>query len=165
VESRLAGGMAEFEQNCPNSTFCTDGVICRVGFMDVQDAIAYAASLENLGFLASDESGSPEIAVFQETTGFVFPCSWLQIAQAELDGGHHAMAAWLLGTNVPQFVAPPGWRPGSSFTLTREEIERDYEYVGIKDGVESRRHRVTGEMVYQGRPRLPRSKRWWEFWK
>jgi hypothetical protein len=41
VESRLPGGMAEFESNCPNATFCTDGVICSVRFMDPRDALAY----------------------------------------------------------------------------------------------------------------------------
>ncbi len=165
VESRLPGGMTEFARNCPNATLCTDGVICSVRFMDPRDALAYLSNLEGLGFLPSTGAGSPEVAIFQEPMGFLFPCSWLQVAPLELDGGQHAMAAWLRGTDPSQLVAPPGWHPNASFILTREEVERDYVLVGIERGVEARRHRETGQMIYQGRPRIPRRKRWWEFWK
>jgi hypothetical protein len=166
VEARYSGGVAAFERKAPNSTFCTDGLICRLSFMHPADQMAYVDHLSRLGFQPPTQAGSPEIAVIHATHGFQFPCSWLQAAEAELDGGQRVVVAWLLGTDASTIVAPPGWEPHSGcFELSDKQLEEDYEFVELKDGVETRRHRVTGELIYQGRPTgLPR-KRWWEFWK
>ena len=157
LESAYPDGVAGYERDCPNSTFCTDGQISRIGFMDPKDANAYLTRLTEQGLEPDD------IAVFQQDVGFATPCSWLHVAVADLPDGNEALMAWLRGTDSHTFVAPPGWSPGTIRTLTRDELERDYELVSVKKGVETRRHRVTGELIYQGRTKAP--KRWWEFWK
>ena len=48
VEQRFPGGMQEYERHCPNVTFCTDGQICRVGFMTEADAVSYIDYLHGL---------------------------------------------------------------------------------------------------------------------
>jgi len=53
VKQRLRGGMQEYERRCPNDTFCTDGQICRVGFMVIADAVSYIDHLESLGFASN----------------------------------------------------------------------------------------------------------------
>ena len=58
VELRLPGGMQEYERHCPNGTFCTDGHICRVGFMVIADAVSYIDYLESLGFARPTPEGS-----------------------------------------------------------------------------------------------------------
>lgn len=165
VEARYPDGLAGFERQCPNSTFCTDGLICRVSFMHSDDALSYLDLLVGQGFLPSTPAASPEIALIRVGYGFLFPCSWLQVALAEVGSGQTAVIAWLLGTSASQAVAPPGWSLGQTFDLTMSELERDYEFVKVENGVETRRHRVTGQLIYQGRPSLPGRKRWWEFWK
>jgi hypothetical protein len=165
IEERYPGGVREFENNSPNRTFCTDGLVSRVAFMDPKDAEAFIDLLTGMGFVAPSELDSLEIAVFEKDVGFYFPCSWLHVAMAELGEGVEAPMAWLRGTDASTFIAPPGWQPGMTFNMSREDVERDYELVGEEDGVETRRHRTTGELIYQGRPRVPRRKRWWEFWR
>ena len=163
VEARYPGGVAGFGRECP-PTFCTDGLVCRVSFMHPDDAKAFVGLLSGFGFLPPTPEGSPEVAVIDGTYGFQFPCSWLEAAEVELEDGHRVISAWLLGTDPSRLVGPHGWRPSASFILTNEQLERDYEFVTRKNGVETRRHKVTGQLIYQGRPRI-RRKRWWEFWK
>jgi hypothetical protein len=161
VEARFPDGVAGFERRCPNSTFCTDGLLCRVSFMHLVDAAAFIDYLGSLGFVPPSE-----IALIQMPLGPLLPCAWLHVAEADLEGGAHSVMAWLVGTDSSRFVAPPGWEPGAhSFDLTQEDLKRDYELVSIENGVETRRHRTTGQLIYQGRPRIPRGKRWWQFWK
>jgi hypothetical protein len=49
VEARVAGGLQELQRRCPNATFCTDGEICRAGFMTSGDARSYVEGLKSLG--------------------------------------------------------------------------------------------------------------------
>ena len=111
LDASYPGGAVGFDKDCPISTYCTDGQISRVGFMDPTDASAYVNHLVKSGLPQN------EIAIFQEGVGFASPCSWLLIAVAELGDGNEALMAWLRGTDGLEFVAPPGWQPGGTFML------------------------------------------------
>jgi hypothetical protein len=58
VDVRFPGGMREYARSCPNGTFCTDGEICRVGFMTTADAVSYVDTLEDHAFLRPTAEGS-----------------------------------------------------------------------------------------------------------
>ena len=153
IEARLPGGLAEYERLCPNNTFCHDESICRVGFMRPSDAREYVNHLISLGFEGPQKQRSTELAVVDQASGFLMPCDWLQ-----LDRREGVTIAWLKGTELAHFVAPPGWTPGPMTKVSLAEIEKEYEHVDTKDGVETYRHRKTGELKYVGRPRLPKGK-------
>jgi hypothetical protein len=50
VKLRLPDGMPALAHLCPNQTLCTDGTICRVGFMVQSDAQTFVNHLRAAGF-------------------------------------------------------------------------------------------------------------------
>src|SRR5437867_11514845 len=93
VGARLPGGMQDYERGCPNGTFCTDGDVCRVGFMTTADAASYIEVLASLGFTRPTPEGSPEVALITQGAGFDFPCNWLELGSVELGGEQSAEVA------------------------------------------------------------------------
>ena len=154
VETRFPGGMVEFARQCPNGTFCTDGQICRVGFMHPADARKYVEHLQSLGFSRS------EIALTNNSE-FLQPCDWLQLRS--LAG---VAVAGLQGTELTRMMTPGWWRPGKTMQLlSTEELKEDYDMIGMRESVEIYRHRKTGKEMYVGRANLQPRKRWWQTWK
>jgi hypothetical protein len=151
VEQRFPGGMLEYERRCPNATFCTDGVICRVGFMVIADAVSHIDYLESLGFARPTQAGSPEVALINHVTGFVLPCDWLEFERIDLGGNSPTAVAWQRGTALSQMVAPPNWKPGGVVQIATSEFQERAEFLGTKDGVDVFRDRRTGDLMYVGR--------------
>jgi hypothetical protein len=160
VETRLPGGIAEYARQSPNNTYCTDGQVCRVGFMSPADAQDHLEHLQSLGFSPPGRNGSPEVAIIDQDSGFLHPCDWLQLGRQG-----DVTVTWLRGTELTHFVAPPGWKPGSMQRISLQQLADDYDMVEVRDGVEIYRHRETGDMQYVGRPKLRAKRQWWQFWK
>jgi hypothetical protein len=152
VESRFPEGMIAFEADCPNRTFCTDGLICRIGFTALPDLFAYVAHLQPYGFIVPGPEGSPEMAIVDAQTGLHFPCEWLVLEEIPY-AGDSLTVALVPGTDPSSWVAPEGWRL-RSFSERMERIHLDdLEYVGIVPDsmVQVHVHRKTGEIIYAGR--------------
>ena len=132
VEQRFPGGMQEYERRCPNATFCTDGQICRVGFMTEADAVSYIDYLHGFGFARPTAEGSPEVALIDHVAGFALPCDWLELDWLDLGGGMPTVVAWLRGTALSKLVAPPHWKPGRIRQLDKKEVE----FLGSKENVD-----------------------------
>ena len=154
LEERLPGGLEEYERRCPNDTLCYDESICRVGFMALADAQEYVDNLISLGFVGPNEQESTEIAIIDQESGLLFPCDWLQLGRQG-----DVTIAWLKGTELTHFAAPPSWKPGSMEKLSQAQMANDYEHIGTKGDVEVIRHRESGELKYVGRPRRPKDKK------
>lgn len=150
VDQRFPGGLQEYARCCPNSTFCTDGLICRVGFMVPADAAGYIDHLVSCGFARPTPDSSPEIALINHVTGFVLPCDWLELSRIDLGGSAPTAVARLKGTVLSQFVAPPHWKPGMMVRIATKDLG-ECDFLGSKDGVEVFRDKLTGEHVYVGR--------------
>jgi len=150
VTARVAGGIPEFERQCLNGTFCTDGEICRIGFMSMSDAKAYIETLERLGFLGPTPEGSREVALVSQSAGFDFPCDWLEVGRVELGDGQSAEVAWVHGTELSKLVAPPHWKPGNMRRIPTKEL-RELEFLGTNECVDVFRDKAKGENVYVGR--------------
>jgi hypothetical protein len=160
VEARLPGGLDEFARQRPNGSYCTDGQVCRVGFMSSADARSYLEHLRSLGFQTPGHGRPSEVALIDQDAGFLHPCDWLQLARVD-----EVPIAWLRGTELTHFAAPPGWKPGPMKRISLQELKADYDMIEIRDGLETYRHRKTGELQYVGRPKLKAAKTWWRFWK
>lgn len=82
INEFFKGGFTEFKKACPNQTFCTDGDLCRIGFMRESDLFAYATTLREFG-LAHDvdeiQRQQKFIAFTMQGKGLIFPCDWLEI--------------------------------------------------------------------------------------
>jgi len=142
IEAKYSGGLEAYRSACPNATFCSDGEVCRIGFMTQTDAQAFLDSLKDWGLTI--EYG--DAAVVDERQGLLQPCDWLEFGRMKT-----IPAAALIGSQQRVFVAPPGWSPRTTKHLTEEELRRYYECLKVEDGVETHRNRITGEIIYLGR--------------
>ena len=150
------GGVEAYEADCPNATFCSDGEVCRVGFMSWADTESFLRSLQR--FNIAPETGM--VAVIREDKGPLQANEWLEFHR--IDG---TPMARLAESTVEFFVAPPGWKPGHRNVLMTEAELRQRELIASKGGVESYRDPSTGEVLHVGRAQfLGRKRPWWRFW-
>src|SRR5262249_28077845 len=131
-------------------SFCTDGEICRVGFMTTADAAAYVKQLAGLGFRSPTQQDSPDVAVISQMSGFDYPCDWLELGRIELDDGQFVQVAWALGTELSDIVAPPNWKPGTMRHIPMTDLS-EHEFLGTEESVDVFRNKATGELLYVGR--------------
>ena len=149
------GGAQAYEADCPNKTFCTDGEVCRVGFMSWADAERFLQSLQRFGM--SMQSGA--VAVVREDKGLLLQNDWLEFQR--INGT--AMAR-LAGSALNVMVAPPGWTAGHRPVLTTEADLQQRELAESKDGVDAYRDRTTGDVLYVGRAFENPKRPWWKIW-
>jgi hypothetical protein len=136
------GGVATYEADCPNRTFCSDGEVCRVGFMAWADAEAFLLSLRR--FSITLEAGV--VGIIREDKGLLRESQWLEFHRIE-----GTPTARLVDSTVEVFVAPPGWVPGGRQVLTSEADLLQQELVADQNGVASYRDATTGEILHVGR--------------
>ena len=148
IEARLNGGVENFKADCPNHTFCTDGEVCRVGFMIMEDAIAYVRQLQSLGFTPLRSGKSQDMVISNPECGFLWPCEWL-----EFDNSGSLAAVRSIGSRLTGIAVASDEQDFESHIVsgTKEEFAAKYEYVRTEGGVETYRDRSTGEQVYVGR--------------
>ena len=162
VELRFPGGIAAYEKECPNATYCSDGKICRVAFMVESDARAFAERLTNYGFRSPSNEAS-EVALVAQRFGLLHPCGWLELDLRTIvaaDGRRlGATIAWLRGEDPAKIVAPAGWNPGEMQMMSGADVQNSYEFVEAKERgggrVETYRHLETGQLIHIGRPATP----------
>jgi tetratricopeptide (TPR) repeat protein len=164
IEARFPGGVSAYGLSRPNETYCADGEIIRVGFLAEGDARFFIARLLEAGIMPPGSEVSSEISLIVEGVGFRHPCDWLQLGL--FDG---RPAAWLAGSDRGK-LAISAWEIEPSATRlqchTAEELRESYEALGIKDGLDTYRHKKTGELIYVGRPfHVAPKRRWWQFRK
>jgi hypothetical protein len=151
------GGVEAYEVNCPNRTFCSDGEVCRVGFMAWADTEAFLQSLQRFNITA--EAG--DVAIIREDKGLLQASAWLEFHR--IDG---TPMGWLVNSTVQLFAAPPGWAPGRRHVLMTEAELRQRKLVADSGGVESYENPSTGEVLHVGRALVRGSRKpWWRFWR
>lgn len=161
------GGVATYEADCPNRTFCSDGEVCRVGFMSWADTEAFLQSLRR--FTITPEAGV--VAIVREDKGLLQASEWLEFHRIE-----GIPTARLVDSTVEVLVAPPGWVPGGRHVLTSEADLCQQELVADRNGVASYRDATTGEVLHVGRALTEHPhanaggekafsrKPWWKIW-
>jgi hypothetical protein len=113
IEEYYPGGLDGYRQAIPNATFCTDGVLTRVGMMNPSDIGYWVKHLESQGMtFVSSTSGAPnakDFVVIDQRMGPTCSCSW--IGTDVIDG---VRRAWLVGTEPGPLATPPGWKAANS---------------------------------------------------
>jgi len=164
LERRFPGGLAGFAQRLPNNTYRGDGKLAAVSFMDPRDARMFVAALAKHGLSDPWSGRSEDVAVVDQSQGFLAPCDWLEVDLRQFTGQDGtpfaATVAWADG-ELTTLAVPPGWHPRRAEQVTTEELERNYEVVRIDrdqasgGSVTAYRHRQTGKTLYIGRPAPP----------
>jgi hypothetical protein len=158
LEEQYPGGCAAFEAYCPNSTFCCDGHLARVGFMTPADTGAFIGELERKGLTPMDSGRWRDLAVVdQHSKSATAPCDWLSVGY-KFDGPVFAL---LEGDNREpiEIAVPAGWRFEGSLSqqgifTPSEQKEKRYEFLRTEGMVEVYRDRETGKEVFVGRPAM-----------
>lgn len=114
IDARYPGGIAAYRADVPNSTFCTDGSLTRVGFMSPLDVKEFHSRLASRIGVAIPTGGEWfDLAAVDQFEGPTLPTPWLQVG--EVDG---VAAAWLEGEIPGPLAAPANWKPGDSKSMT-----------------------------------------------
>jgi hypothetical protein len=96
VEHSFENGWVGFLECIPNQTFCSDGQIARVGFLDPNATEQYIGLLQKRGLTFLVDGECEDIAVLDQQTGPTMPCKWLEFARIPFgkDDGRIAIC-WL----------------------------------------------------------------------
>jgi hypothetical protein len=151
LEESFPGGVEAFKQHCPNSSYCNDGKLSRIGFMNESDAKAFVSSLAREGLALQHKGMAMDVAItrqFHEALEALFPCMWLDL-------GHYQgrPVARLVGDKTDILSIPKtDLEDFAKITqITVKELRESYDFLGIRNHVECYRHKGSGEMTYVGR--------------
>ena len=120
IQNKMTGGEARFRLLIPNSTFCEDEQLARVGFLDPADVGAFIDELNNVGLSFVEKHKCIDIVVCDQQRGPTADCDWIEFCHFPMEGGKVG-AAWLyegerMGAGVHmqstsiQLATPPGWQ-------------------------------------------------------
>jgi hypothetical protein len=116
IENNIPGGLETYRRNAPKS-FCTDGYITRVGFMNRDDVAYWIGKLQDFGLVFIEDTDSEaavaiDIAVVDQVKGPTCEVPWL--ATAVEDG---VRWAWSTTNGRGELVAHDGWSSEDSIRL------------------------------------------------
>jgi len=152
LEAVYPGGVAQYERDCPNGTFCADEHLTRVGFMAPAEVRAFVERLESLGLVHLRDRQAVDLVVVDQVHGPTSPCDWI-------DGGKHPdgySAVWRAGTVPGWFAHPKGWQLGQSTQLLLSpNSEAEERFLGLcrDNDLETVLDYKTGKQLYIGRVR------------
>jgi hypothetical protein len=150
LNMKYPGGSTAYARACPNSTYCQDSSLTRVGFMTPGDVGRFIAGLlpHGLEFVSNGEY--QEIAVVDQHRGLMAPCRWLSFGKHQ-DGYSFV---WLAGGPEGELLAPSGWSPENSRSLqfvANEDVSDRFLSLGPALGGEQFLDLATGKQMWAGR--------------
>jgi hypothetical protein len=163
LERQFPGGVAAYVEQAPNSTYISDGTLSAVSFMVLDDAKAWTKKLLAFGFSDPLTTCSTDVAVVHQTARSLSNSEWLNVGlRTVIDGEGRPVEvplAWLVQESAASFSPPPGWRPITVEMVTTQDLQENYDLVNVDQSngsgvVIAYRHRLSGRMLYVGRPRV-----------
>ncbi len=158
INRKSVGGLAGFAQRVPTRTFCTDGRVCRVAFMDSDDARVWASKLDGEGLQPPGPGQTDDATIYDDRNGDWFTSSWLTGGVAPWPTGDDdavdVPAVWLAGREPGALEAPPDYAPDRVQWMSTADFLATHELVETKDGIETWRHLQTGDLRYVGRAQV-----------
>lgn len=106
IRDRYPGGIAQYRRDRPNDSFCSDGLVTRVGFSARPDIQAFVQRLQKQGLTLFRRGCFLDIAIIDEHRGTRAPCYWMSF-------GKHSQGVsfvYLAGSDPNKLLAVPnGW--------------------------------------------------------
>jgi hypothetical protein len=147
LEALYPGGVSGYAADCPNRTFCSDGVLTRVGFMAPDDVGAFLERLETRGLVFLHDGVAADIAVVDQHQGPTTVCDWLAVGEDAAG----IRCCWLRGSARGALATPADWTPEQRLTFVPAgEMDRRMTFVESRDGMDVWRDDATGREVYTG---------------
>jgi hypothetical protein len=168
IERSLDGGWRAFVSHVPNATFCTDGQLVRVGFMEPKAVEQFVEGLQAAGLVFLRSGKCVDIAVVDQQRGPTMPCEWLGFARIPFGkSGSKVAACWLFegprlaaGVHFPgksiNLATPNGWTFEGSISeqfsfVPTEDVEESLKYLRTESGLDVFLDTSTGREVFRPR--------------
>ena len=153
IDKHLQGGWQNFIRKIPNSTFCTDGELARVGFMAPDPMIDFIKLLQRNGLQIDQKSDSQsevreidDIIVVDQIRGPTVECSWIEFGQLPL-GENKVSACWLFegerkgygmhfSSKESKFAVPKNWTPDDLTFVEPSEINKKLKFLRKEEGLD-----------------------------
>ena len=119
IQNKMIGGEARYRLLIPNSTFCDDGQLARVGFLDPTAVGSFIDELQDSGLTFMENGKADDFVVCDQQCGPTTDCDWLEFGHLPIEDGKVG-AAWLYegerraaglhmqGTRIT-LATPQGW--------------------------------------------------------
>ena len=111
VQAHFPGGVTAFKAAVPNDTFCSDGLLVRVGFLSPDEATEF---IEVLAAAGMELLGEPDslVAVVEQVDGPTYPWPWLTVHEFDVPGCPiKVKGAVMTGQDPGGLAMPEGWTP------------------------------------------------------
>jgi hypothetical protein len=153
IAGKFPGGLAGYQTDCPNASFCADEELTRVGFMSPYDVQRWVTALGQYGITFVHENRCVDLSVVDQVHGPTALCDWLEFGR-QPEG---YLVAWLKGTIPHEVAVPLGWQPESSLSTSgryvpSEKIKAELAYEGREGDVDTFIDPKTGQKYSMGRP-------------
>ncbi len=109
------GGIARYERESPDRSFCSDGVLTRIAFLARKDAEYFVGLLQSEGLTSYERGVFVDVALLDQNIGSLAPCLWLAFARER--GG--TPVCWHVAARRGALHVPPGWERAASLAHTR----------------------------------------------
>ncbi len=139
INAYFRGGWDSFLESIPNQTFCTDGELVRVGFLNpvevksfvdkiVESGLQFQESKKILGLFVKSRKVN-DIIIVDQHQGPLAPCSWVEFGKFKVsDSKSEVSICWLFeGERIAsglhfndksmELATPDGWTPEDSSGL------------------------------------------------
>jgi tetratricopeptide (TPR) repeat protein len=155
IEKKFKGGWNAFLETIPNSTFCRDEYIARIGFMNPDDVQAFIEHMEVNGLLFKENGASTDIAVADQLRGPTTDVPWLTFGRISNDS-INIMACALEGKELNKVAFPQNWKYEGSLSdkprLAKPENEGDHlQFLRRNENTDVYLDLTTGKEVFVGR--------------
>ena len=110
INEKYPGGWEKFDADHRTLPLCADDQIMRLGFTSPLEMRSFIRELEKFGFAYLKDRKSADIAIVDQSRGFMAPCDWLEYGHVTIGDGRTKVAACrLAGCPAKTIVLPLGW--------------------------------------------------------
>jgi tetratricopeptide (TPR) repeat protein len=155
IEKKFKGGWNAFLETIPNSTFCRDEYIARIGFMNPDDVQAFTEHMEVNGLIFKEKGEAKDIAVVDQLRGPTTDVSWLTFGRIS-NSSINIMACALEGKELNKVAFPQNWKYEGSLSdkpgFAKPENEGDHlQFLRRDENTDVYLDFTTGKEVFVGR--------------
>ncbi len=153
IELRFPGGMKNFLEQVPNSTYCNDGKLVRVGFMTPQDVKDFIGNLEVCGLVYLQNGRPLDLVVIDEVRGPTVDCDWKKVSRVQVEDGSIVVARMSDDERPVEVALPTGWKLSERLTFVHpEELGKRFVPISDDSGLSTFIDTKTGKRMYSGSP-------------
>ena len=158
-----SGGLAQFQYELPNKSFCADGELACVRFMTPIDVHAYVKQLESRGLShVRASAAAADLVIVDQLTGFRADCDWAEFGMTSLKGDPQFPIAVCraLPSSVQQVSTPLGWTFETSLSAhgrfaPGNQLPPAVKFLRREAGIDVYLDETTGQELFVGRAQPP----------